>query len=721
MDGRPGRQRGAPVVGCLLFFGFTLLPCGALTFSPQPSRPYYGDSTFPHRHCYDNVTDGSIVVDRLTVAGQQLSFTIRGTGAAPLHAACTQDLFRISINTFPSCSASKLKGYMNGARIRNPFIMEPGMAPGSTVIKVYMPTNITWASITATPITITLLLNDKPRLNACNVFNDSFSYKSWSRWRWHGEWLPPWRPAPWWLLNTLAATPIDLALFSSDESCCPTPVPLIVPTPPSPPPVAACKACSAVILPVSANTPPPSVYAACNNLATLMIQSPVLIGIAAPGGLQFVCSDPNVTDGSGTAAMLVCAPGTSTNVNTFVDSVIANFNLYMSLAIESLGLRLLLPPSSSCSAGFNISSSCGNSESGSGVCPQLAFSKVRSPLLGDSSWDFSGASSKGTAVEQAQNLVVQMQTDPSDPNSVSTEINDAKMQLMWRDWVRATGLADEDDLVAHAHFRANMEQVISINLDPNVTSWWASGNQFSYLPFETFSSEYTGAISPDIGHDGRLASSGGPSSDTGNAAQFDSPAPAGINWVERGMVTPVRHQGGCAACCSFVAASLVESSYLISGHGNSNSLGLSEQQLVACTNPLNSPFNGYGCRGGWIDSALDYIAWASIDREFLWPYTASDQSCDTSRIASITSGDALKLRSGAITVTPANSEEALKKALLGAPVGIYYAVDSSFQNYGGGLFSANSCSNTINHASESAGSFFSSFYMYARGQPRGVS
>jgi hypothetical protein len=58
-----------------------------------------GKPSFPHRLCYDNVTDDAVVVDTYSVVGQQLSFTIRGTGAAPLHAACTQDLFRISFNS----------------------------------------------------------------------------------------------------------------------------------------------------------------------------------------------------------------------------------------------------------------------------------------------------------------------------------------------------------------------------------------------------------------------------------------------------------------------------------------------------------------------------------------------------------------------------------------------------------------------------------------------
>jgi hypothetical protein len=100
------------------------------------------------------------------------------------------------------------------------------------------------------------------------------------------------------------------------------------------------------------------------------------------------------------------------------------------------------------------------------------------------------------------------------------------MQLMWRDWVQTTGLADVDDLVAFGHFTTNMEQVIGVNLDPDVTTWWASGNQFSHLPFETFSDGFTGAISPTIGHDGRRLTSSGdpdPSGDAGtNASHFDT-------------------------------------------------------------------------------------------------------------------------------------------------------------------------------------------------------
>jgi hypothetical protein len=160
----------------------------------------------------------------------------------------------------------------------------------------------------------------------------------------------------------------------------------------------------------------------------------------------------------------VCAPGTASAVNIFVDSVIDKFDLYLSIAIESLGLRLLLPPGFSCAAAYNISSSCGNSKSGSAACPQASTIRVHapaspvpvpatahlrltpaacalsvqvafleSPLPGDSSWDFAGVSSKGAAAEQAQDLVVQMQADPNNPDSVSTEI----VRMLRRSCVRA--------------------------------------------------------------------------------------------------------------------------------------------------------------------------------------------------------------------------------------------------------------------------------------------
>jgi hypothetical protein len=40
----------------------------------------------------------------------------------------------------------------------------------------------------------------------------------------------------------------------------------------------------------------------------------------------------------------------------------------------------------------------------------------------------------------------------------------------------------------------------------------------------------------------------------------------------------------------------------MSGQGDVNTLDLSEQQLVSCVNPTNSPYNGYGCGGGWSDN-----------------------------------------------------------------------------------------------------------------------
>jgi hypothetical protein len=40
----------------------------------------------------------------------------------------------------------------------------------------------------------------------------------------------------------------------------------------------------------------------------------------------------------------------------------------------------------------------------------------------------------------------------------------------------------------------------------------------------------------------------------------------------------------------------------MSGQGSASTLDLSEQQLVSCVNPSFSPYNGYGCNGGWSDN-----------------------------------------------------------------------------------------------------------------------
>lgn len=143
------------------------------------------------------------------------------------------------------------------------------------------------------------------------------------------------------------------------------------------------------------------------------------------------------------------------------------------------------------------------------------------------------------------------------------------------------------------------------------------------------------------------------------------------------------------------------------GRGSPSTVDLSEEQLLSCVNPNNSPYNGYGCDGGWVDNVrvlaslrasspwvlsralrdlpcnlgddasqlhdwlnqwpllylditqgVNYVYWASQTKEAYWPFSGAAQTCRS--MPGPDTGNAVKLSSGAQQVSPARSEQALK-------------------------------------------------------------
>eukprot|EP00955_Chlamydomonas_euryale_P045704 353221-Chlamydomonas_euryale.AAC.1 len=136
---------------------------------------------------------------------------------------------------------------------------------------------------------------------------------------------------------------------------------------------------------------------------------------------------------------------------------------------------------------------------------------------------------------------------------------------------------------------------------------------------------------------------------------------------------------------------------LISGQvSNAASLDLSEQNLVSCTNPSNSPYNGYGCNGGWVDNNINYVYWRGQVKEANWPYSYRTGACD--QPVDTNSGNAVSLSNAAQRVYPYNSANGLRAALENGPVGINLMADSAFMSYRGGIYQPTSCTTTINHA-----------------------
>jgi hypothetical protein len=102
----------------------------------------------------------------------------------------------------------------------------------------------------------------------------------------------------------------------------------------------------------------------------------------------------------------------------------------------------------------------------------------------------------------------------------------------------------------------------------------------------------------------------------GNAARFPvrDDLPGAFNWVDLGLVTGVRNQGGCGSCWAFAALGALEAAIKI--HSGVD-WDLSEQQILACT-------TGDGCTGGFASVAWDLLRSAGAVAEACYPYTGSD-------------------------------------------------------------------------------------------------
>ncbi|KAI5632390.1 papain family cysteine protease domain-containing protein [Phthorimaea operculella] len=125
--------------------------------------------------------------------------------------------------------------------------------------------------------------------------------------------------------------------------------------------------------------------------------------------------------------------------------------------------------------------------------------------------------------------------------------------------------------------------------------------------------------------------------------------PDSFDWRDHNAVTPVKDQGNCGSCWAFSTTGTIEGAYAIK---HKKLLSFSEQQLVACDGSDDR------CRGGFIDSALNYLKKVGgIETELDYPYEAVNGTCkfDKSKVsAQITGQKAFNF----------SSEDATKQALI---------------------------------------------------------
>lgn len=157
-----------------------------------------------------------------------------------------------------------------------------------------------------------------------------------------------------------------------------------------------------------------------------------------------------------------------------------------------------------------------------------------------------------------------------------------------------------------------------------------------------------------------------------------------IDWRKKGVISDVKDQGACGSCWAFSTTGSLEAAYAMKGGEKPL---FSEQELVDCSRD----YDNYGCGGGLMGSAFDYIKDHKIGVESEYSYEAVDGQCRASKTTKrfeIASHRAL---------SPANVNQ-LSQEIVNQPVSVALEVDGGFQRYTSGIYDGSGgCTDRLNH------------------------
>ncbi|KAL3274151.1 hypothetical protein HHI36_015565 [Cryptolaemus montrouzieri] len=224
-------------------------------------------------------------------------------------------------------------------------------------------------------------------------------------------------------------------------------------------------------------------------------------------------------------------------------------------------------------------------------------------------------------------------------------------------------------------FNENLKKIEAHNAlyDQGLVSWKMGVNHFSDWTEAEFH-DYTHRFQfPDVDIDavGRFK------------ASTVSDAPDSIDWRDYGIVTGVKDQGDCGCCWSFSTIGAVES---LAAQTNKRLVSFSEQNLVDCS--IFGNYTNYGCRGGLMANAFNYVRDKGIETEDEYPYEGVQGECRQKRIVFQIGGH----------IAVDDNEEALRQAVAIRPVTVAICTTDKFQNYKSGIFYDDTCVSRINHA-----------------------
>jgi len=210
-------------------------------------------------------------------------------------------------------------------------------------------------------------------------------------------------------------------------------------------------------------------------------------------------------------------------------------------------------------------------------------------------------------------------------------------------------------------------------------SWTLGHNEFTDLTWQQFAAERLPGLLPQP--EFRL-----PRPTFTAPANFE--APASVDWVAKGAVTPIKNQGRCGSCWAFSTTGSVEGANFVE---NGVLVSLSEEELVQCSHNGNM-----GCRGGLMDNAFKWIETTGLCLESADPYTSGTGTTGTC------SGESATCTPN-VTVTgfkdvAKGDETSLLAAAAQQPVSIAIEADkSAFQMYKGGILDNPACGTKLDH------------------------
>lgn len=98
-------------------------------------------------------------------------------------------------------------------------------------------------------------------------------------------------------------------------------------------------------------------------------------------------------------------------------------------------------------------------------------------------------------------------------------------------------------------------------------------------------------------------------------------------WHWREWVTPVKEQGSCGSCWAFGCVAQLESAIMIVSESSNYQPDLSEQYMVSCDQ------SNYGCSGGYMSNAYNFLINEGVPDESCFPYQALDLGCEESCVS----------------------------------------------------------------------------------------